>query len=100
LADKAVAAAAKAKTSLILSLNVLNGGKTLRGCYHADSRTLCSMTANEIRTYGALSRRDRDLRRWDLEVQINLSSQARGVVCAEVCLPAGDQPLARKLQAR
>jgi hypothetical protein len=52
--DKAVAAAAKAHTSLILSLNVLNGGRTARGCYRADNRTLCSMTANEIRTYGAV----------------------------------------------
>jgi hypothetical protein len=52
--DKAVAAAAKARTSLILSLNVLNGGKTVRGCYRGGRRNLCSMNANEIRTYGAV----------------------------------------------
>jgi hypothetical protein len=51
--DKAVAAAAKARTSLILSLNVLNGGKITRGCYRGGRRNMCSMNANEIRTYGA-----------------------------------------------
>jgi hypothetical protein len=52
--DKAVASAAKARTSLILALNVLNGGKLVRGCYRGDRRNLCSMSANEVRTYGAV----------------------------------------------
>ena len=51
--DKSVAAAASAKTSLILSLNVLDGGKLVSGCYHGGSSSYCSMTPTELRTYGA-----------------------------------------------
>lgn len=51
--DRSVAAARSARTSLILSMNVLNGGKIVRGCYRGDSSNMCSMSANELRTYGA-----------------------------------------------
>jgi hypothetical protein len=51
--DKSVAAAAYARTSLILSLNVLDGGKLVSGCYHGGSSSSCSMTPTELRTYGA-----------------------------------------------
>lgn len=51
--DRSVAAAKKARTSLILSMNVLNGGKIVRGCYRGDRKNMCSMSANELRTYGA-----------------------------------------------
>ena len=51
--DRSVAAARSARTSLILSMNVLNGGKIVRGCYRADRRNMCSMSSNELRTYGA-----------------------------------------------
>jgi hypothetical protein len=51
--DRSVAAARSARTSLILSMNVLNGGKIVRGCYRGGRRNMCSMSANELRTYGA-----------------------------------------------
>jgi hypothetical protein len=51
--DKSVAAATTAKTSLILSMNVLDGGKIYSGCYHGGSSSTCSMTPTELRTYGA-----------------------------------------------
>jgi hypothetical protein len=51
--DRSVAAAARARTSLILSMNVLNGGKIYRGCYHGASSSYCSMTPTELRSYGA-----------------------------------------------
>jgi hypothetical protein len=51
--DRSVAAARKARTSLILSMNVINGGKIVRGCYRGGRRNMCSMSANELRTYGA-----------------------------------------------
>jgi hypothetical protein len=51
--NKAVAAARKARTSLILSMNVLNGGKIVRGCHRGGRRNMCSMSARELRTYGA-----------------------------------------------
>jgi hypothetical protein len=51
--DNAVAAARTARTSLILSLNVLGGGKLVSGCYHGYSSTTCSMSPTELKTYGA-----------------------------------------------
>ena len=56
--DKALAAARTAKTSIILSLNVLAGGKLVSGCYKYTSGDpavagTCAMTPTEIRTYGA-----------------------------------------------
>ena len=56
--DKQVAAARSAGTSLILSLNVLAGGKIVSGCWSISSgdpavQGTCSMTASEVRTYGA-----------------------------------------------
>jgi hypothetical protein len=51
--DKSVKAAASARTSLILSLNVLNGGKLVSGCYRGGSSSYCSMTPTELRNYGA-----------------------------------------------
>jgi hypothetical protein len=51
--DKSVAAAKAAGTSLILSLNVLGGGKLVSGCYRGYSSTMCSMSPTELRTYGA-----------------------------------------------
>ncbi len=55
--DKALAAARTAKTSIILSLNVLAGGKLVTGCYKFTSGDpavagTCAMTPTEIRTYG------------------------------------------------
>jgi hypothetical protein len=50
--DKQVAAAKSAKTSLILSLNILDGGRIVYGCAHPSSGTKCAMTPTEIRTYG------------------------------------------------
>jgi hypothetical protein len=57
--DKQVAAARSAGTSLILSLNVLAGGKILSGCWNITSGDpavagTCSMTASEVRAYGAV----------------------------------------------
>jgi hypothetical protein len=51
--DRSVAAARSARTSLILSMNVLNGGKNVRGCYRGGRGHMCSMSARELRTYGA-----------------------------------------------
>jgi hypothetical protein len=51
--DKSVAAARRANTSIILSLNVLDGGKIYRGCHHGGSSKTCSMTPAELRRYGA-----------------------------------------------
>jgi hypothetical protein len=51
--DRSIAAARSAGTSLILSMNVLNGGKNVRGCYRGGRSNMCSMSANELRTYGA-----------------------------------------------
>lgn len=51
--DKSVAAAASARTSLILSMNVINGGKKFSGCKHYGTSSKCSMTPTEVRTYGA-----------------------------------------------
>ncbi len=51
--DKSVAAAKKANTSLILSLNVLDGGKLVKGCHRGGSKSKCSMSPSELRTYGA-----------------------------------------------
>jgi hypothetical protein len=57
--DKSLAAARTAKTSIILSLNVLAGGKIVTGCYQYTSGDpavagTCAMTPTEIRTYGAV----------------------------------------------
>jgi hypothetical protein len=51
--DRSIAAARSANTSIILSLNVLGGGKIVKGCHRGYSSSMCSMSPTEIRTYGA-----------------------------------------------
>jgi hypothetical protein len=57
--DRSLAAARTARTSIILSMNVLAGGKIVDGCYQFTSGDpavagTCAMTPTEIRTYGAV----------------------------------------------
>jgi hypothetical protein len=57
--DKSLAAARQANTSIILSLNVLAGGKVVPGCYRITGgdpaiANSCAMTPDEIRAYGAV----------------------------------------------
>jgi hypothetical protein len=51
--DRSLAAARSAGVSIILSLNVLDGGKIVRGCHRGGSSKTCSMSPTELRTYGA-----------------------------------------------
>jgi hypothetical protein len=50
--DSNVVAAKAAKLGLAFSLNVLNGGKVVSGCYHGEESQYCAMTPTELRTYG------------------------------------------------
>jgi hypothetical protein len=52
--DSNVVAAKAANLGLVLSLNVLDGGKLVTGCYRGGSSTTCSMTPTELRTYGTI----------------------------------------------
>jgi hypothetical protein len=52
--DSNVVAARNARVGLMLSMNTLNGGKVVAGCYHGGSPTYCSMSPTELRTYGAV----------------------------------------------
>jgi hypothetical protein len=52
--DSNVVAARNARVGLMLSMNSLNGGKVVAGCYHGGSPTYCSMSPTELRTYGAV----------------------------------------------
>jgi hypothetical protein len=38
----------------MLSMNVLNGGKIVPGCYHADEDEYCAMTPIELLAIGAV----------------------------------------------
>jgi hypothetical protein len=50
--DSNVVAAKAAKLGLAFSLNVLNGGKIVTGCYHGEEAAYCAMTPAELRSYG------------------------------------------------
>jgi hypothetical protein len=52
--DSNVVAAKAAKLGLAFSLNVLNGGKIVAGCYHGEESAYCAMSPTELRTYGAV----------------------------------------------
>jgi hypothetical protein len=52
--DSNVVAAKAARLGLMLSLNVLNGGKVVPGCYQGGSAATCSMTPAELLAYGAV----------------------------------------------
>lgn len=52
--DSNVVAARTAKLGLMLSLNVLDGGKVVPDCYHGGSASACSMTPVELLAYGAV----------------------------------------------
>jgi hypothetical protein len=52
--DSNVVAARDNKLALMLSLNVLNGGKVVPGCYHADEDEYCAMTPIELLSLGAV----------------------------------------------
>ena len=52
--DSNVVAAKAAKLGLMLSLNVLNGGKLAPDCYHGGSASTCSMTPAELLAYGTV----------------------------------------------
>lgn len=52
--DSNVVAAKSNKLALMLSMNVLNGGKIVPGCYHADEEEYCAMTPLELLALGAV----------------------------------------------
>jgi hypothetical protein len=52
--DSNVVAAKANKLVLLLSMNVLDGGKIVPGCYHGDDDEYCAMTPLELLAFGAL----------------------------------------------
>jgi hypothetical protein len=52
--DSNVVAARATRLALMLSMNVLNGGKIEPGCYHANDEAYCAMTPLELLAFGAI----------------------------------------------
>jgi hypothetical protein len=52
--DSNVVAAKAAKLGLMLSLNLLDGGKLVPGCFHGANPAFCALTPVELLTYGAV----------------------------------------------
>jgi len=52
--DSNVVAAKQAKLSLMLGVNLLDGGKLVPGCYHGADPRYCAMTPEELYTWGMI----------------------------------------------